>query len=1093
MKNLKKLLSLVLALVMVLGMVCITALAEEETTPEDNTTACETCGKNPCECEEPKVCETCKQNPCVCPKDGEDGNNDEDDPASGSTSEGGNNDEDDPASGTTGNDAGENGEGSTPDTTVEPTPITPATTEAAPPANNAISPAAEGESNNDNGIMTAELNPVAMIGEVEYTDLQTAFSSTQDGDTIKLVADVNLGDGKVKLNSRKGVTRSITFDLDGHTLTGNVVANHGTLTITGNGTIISTAVGEKQDGNAVQTGYADATVNIMNGTVIAEVSAAYCFEGTINIYDGTFKFGGNNNYDYKYLLNIKDDYVGTTAAINVYGGEFEHFDPRANAEKPQGSFVAPTATTVETEPGKYTVRARTEEDADAVAKIGNAVYASLQAAVDAVPENGTATIVMTADSNLPTIIPAGKIITLNVPEGVTLSNKNGNLGGSWGNTTLQNHGILTITGGGTVQSDMKNNHVLKNFEGATANLNGCTFKTTVNDYVIWNLGTMTIDGANVDNTDASNKDNTVIYNGWRETASLPSGGEITALLTIKSGTIASNTSSKNAILNTMWATLVIEGGNISAPRCVGNYDIAEIKGGTFTVTGNGSRIVLAAGGSDSYSRGQLTITGGTFLNTSGAETANVIQNSTSDGPSRKTSITGGTFFEDVQSYCASGYTTQENGNNTWTVIVDESKAVARIGDVKYLTLQAAFDAAKDGETVTLLADVTEDATLNRGKSVTLDATGHTVEATLMVNSGTLTVTGGTFDTTDRGNAGTADHCLIAWNSNAKIIVDGGTFKAGCTVAYAADGGDIEINGGDFSAEGEWGTKYLLNLKDNTTSNITVKGGTFHGYDPSNSSSENPVGNFVAEGYQATENNGTWTVAVIPAPTPTTPSVTYYTLTVNYVYADGTTAAPSATRILAAGSSYSVESPAIEGYTPDLTVVAGTLNGNDTLTVTYTADAVPEHTVTVRPVDENGAPIGGDVAVTVPEGEEYTVAVPEIDGYTTEQTVVAGTMGTEDTVVTVTYSRNSDIDDENPPLVEDPDPEDPGEVDIGDGDTPLVDNPDEKDPGEEIPDEETPKTDVPQTGDFSKVWYAVLILSACGLVLLNLKRRKVAED
>ncbi len=183
----------------------------------------------------------------------------------------------------------------------------------------------------------------------------------------------------------------------------------------------------------------------------------------------------------------------------------------------------------------------------------------------------------------------------------------------------------------------------------------------------------------------------------------------------------------------------------------------------------------------------------------------------------------------------------------------KEKAVAKTGDAYYGILQAALNAAEADETVTLLQDVTEDATLSSGKAVTLDATGHIVKATVMVDNGALTIAGGAFDTTDRGSEGTADHCLIAWNSDSTIIVNGGTYKAGCTVAYAADGGNVEINDGDFSAEGNWGTKYLLNLKDNTESEIIVKGGTFHGYDPSNSNSENPKASFVAEDYMAIKN------------------------------------------------------------------------------------------------------------------------------------------------------------------------------------------------------------------------------------------------
>ena len=51
----------------------------------------------------------------------------------------------------------------------------------------------------------------------------------------------------------------------------------------------------------------------------------------------------------------------------------------------------------------------------------------------------------------------------------------------------------------------------------------------------------------------------------------------------------------------------------------------------------------------------------------------------------------------------------------------------------------------------------------------------------------------------------------------------------------------------------------MNLQDNTHGNITVKGGTFIGYNPAESHTENPVANFVAEGYTVVENDGVYTV------------------------------------------------------------------------------------------------------------------------------------------------------------------------------------------------------------------------------------------
>ncbi len=65
------------------------------------------------------------------------------------------------------------------------------------------------------------------------------------------------------------------------------------------------------------------------------------------------------------------------------------------------------------------------------------------------------------------------------------------------------------------------------------------------------------------------------------------------------------------------------------------------------------------------------------------------------------------------------------------------------------------------------------------------------------------------------------------------------------------------------------------------------------------------------------------------------------LTINYVYADGTEAAETYTDSVEIFKDYSVTSPAIEGCTPDITTVEGTMGDEDmdgkTVTVTYTAN------------------------------------------------------------------------------------------------------------------------------------------------------------
>ena len=141
------------------------------------------------------------------------------------------------------------------------------------------------------------------------------------------------------------------------------------------------------------------------------------------------------------------------------------------------------------------------------------------------------------------------------------------------------------------------------------------------------------------------------------------------------------------------------------------------------------------------------------------------------------------------------------------------------------------------------------------------------------------------------------------------------------------------------------------------------------------------------------------------------TVTYtvdtYTLTIHYVYADNTAISDSVMQV-ACGTTYSVESPVIDGYTANPAVVEGTMPAeNHEVTVTY--NEIVTHTLTIHYVyAETNAQAAADHTETLAEGAAYSVPSPVIDGYTADPTVVAGTMGTADITVTVTYTENAPV-------------------------------------------------------------------------------------
>ena len=144
-------------------------------------------------------------------------------------------------------------------------------------------------------------------------------------------------------------------------------------------------------------------------------------------------------------------------------------------------------------------------------------------------------------------------------------------------------------------------------------------------------------------------------------------------------------------------TFVMNGGTIEVPN--GGTGIIV---GAGTVTINGGKVLcnktpISGGGWNSYiyANGTMIITGGEFLGTIGC--AGTI------------AISGGTF-----SYCddpndgfnsahlAAGYGTQTKDDGSITVV--KLPVAAKIGDTEYETIEAALKAAKNGDTIVLLAD-----------------------------------------------------------------------------------------------------------------------------------------------------------------------------------------------------------------------------------------------------------------------------------------------------------------------------------------------------------------------------------------------------
>ena len=136
-----------------------------------------------------------------------------------------------------------------------------------------------------------------------------------------------------------------------------------------------------------------------------------------------------------------------------------------------------------------------------------------------------------------------------------------------------------------------------------------------------------------------------------------------------------------------------------------------------------------------------------------------------------------------------------------------------------------------------------------GHAMTTNGNQSVIDVTA---NGDLVITGnGTIDASGGRDSVTA----VTVDNGGKVTIESGTFigKAGNSCIYNA-GGTVEIKGGTFKGDPQW----TLNCQDGTGCVITVTGGTFYQFDPSNANTgKDEI--VVPEGYEVVQNGDWYTV------------------------------------------------------------------------------------------------------------------------------------------------------------------------------------------------------------------------------------------
>lgn len=466
---------------------------------------------------------------------------------------------------------------------------------------------------------------------------------------------------------------------------------------------------------------------------------------------------------------------------------------------------------------------------DSAVKVGNDSYVNIANALNNV--SGDVTIVLQQDLKEDVVIPSGRTVTLDL-NGHHITNVSDN--------TITNRGTLTVENSGDDSNGYVDNvthqkAAVYNEAGAKATLSGGTFKRSEEAgksfnsaygnsfYTINNRGNMSINGS----AEVWNRGifSSCIENGWYTPSE--NQAETYAELTIDGATIGGG---RYAVKNDDYGILDIKNGEFSAEGGAGiilNWNNTTIEDGNFAVDELPCAIYNGATKDLPYETGTLTITGGTF----GLDKLNHVPDKvivTASNPGT-ISISGGTFYNEFdKSFCAAGCTLVAK-DGVYNVVRND-QPIAKIGDTTYTSLESALDSAKNGDTITILENVTATKILNcrENTSLTIDLNGKTVRAADIKDNegksvspvnivGKLTIKDST-----GGGVLESGSSLQVDGEDAALTLESGTINVSKDYGiYAKNGGSVVINGGTVTS------LHAPLTGNNTTGNMnfTVNGGT----------------------------------------------------------------------------------------------------------------------------------------------------------------------------------------------------------------------------------------------------------------------------
>lgn len=655
---------------------------------------------------------------------------------------------------------------------------------------------------------------------------------------------------------------------------GNLTNTENEINIVVNGTIAAPAntndaiVGIALNGNANVTVNTGATVSgesgievrrgalTVNGGTITATAAEY--SSTANNSGSTTKGAAIAIYQYGTGLDVTIN-GGTLNGVKkiAVNGDMSGVNASALQTYTTDNTVIPAGYKwAATSGNMYTLTVITY-----VAQIGEVKYETLADAIAAAQSGNTITLLANIDLTA----------TVNIEKSLTIDLNGKNITATNARALWVKSGEVAITGEGTISATKTANgsfasssSVIRvgNSGTAKAKLTIGTGVTVSTDYCYG----VTVFGTNDGGVELVVNGNVTVTG----TAAAISGNGNSG----NKGNVTINTSAvvtaaaDAAIYHPQGDTLTINGGSITGPVAV--YQ----KSGTMTI--NGGTFTATAEAADYTPKGDgLTPTGDAIVIDNcgypgGAPSASIknatIANGQKIGYYVKETSAEGTVL------AGSAYTLNTNKDRAWTANTDstyqykigEVTYVAQIGEVKYETLAEAIAAATDGDTITLLANVTQDEGILFNKadvSVKLDLNGKTLTVNngsnvnnraIKINNGTLEVYNGSIvavgsGTTSSNGTGCygafrveANGKLIArnltltnsrpWGLNVKVL--GGEAELTNVTINSSYGGGIEVTEADLGTHSKAGKATLTNCTftqegyfDHCSTALSVSGGS----------------------------------------------------------------------------------------------------------------------------------------------------------------------------------------------------------------------------------------------------------------------------